>query len=134
MAIKVSPLKKIGERLHNIVQISRQIDEHQEKQIKELNECDELCNQAAEQCMKLLIQDLKEFVSDTSTQTDHKSYEDWIRHCHPENTRDGIFIDHRFYAEKSDHRIAWNRLMKKRGKDYLIVKAQRPGHVRSNTF
>jgi hypothetical protein len=56
MAIKVSPLKKIGERLHNIVQISRQIDKHQEKQIKELNECDELCNQAAEQCMKLLIQ------------------------------------------------------------------------------
>jgi hypothetical protein len=56
MAIKVSPLKKIGERLHNLVQISRQIDQRQETQINELNECDELCNQAAKQCMKLLIQ------------------------------------------------------------------------------
>lgn len=105
--------------------------------------------------------DLKEFVSNESNQDNFPSYEDWIRHCHPENTRDGIFIDHRkfyktrlsssssecpgiddcvvpfhlgFYVEKSDHRIAWNRLMKKRGKDYLVVKAQRPGHVRSNTF
>jgi hypothetical protein len=78
--------------------------------------------------------DLKEFVSNESNQDNFPSYEDWIRHCHPENTRDGIFIDHRFYVEKSDHRMAWNRLMKKRGKNYLIVKAQRPGHVRSNTF
>jgi len=45
--------------------------------------------------ISIYILDLKEFVSDTSNQTDHKSYEDWIRHCHPENTRDGIFIDHR---------------------------------------
>jgi hypothetical protein len=45
-----------------------------------------------------------------------------------------VFFHLGFYVEKSDHRMAWNRLMKKRGKNYLIVKAQRPGHVRSNTF
>lgn len=39
--------------------------------------------------------DLKEFVSNESNQDNFPSYEDWIRHCHPENTRDGIFIDHR---------------------------------------
>lgn len=55
MAIKLSPLKKISDRIQTIVQVSRQIDERQAKQIKELNECDEMCNQAAEQCMRLLV-------------------------------------------------------------------------------
>lgn len=42
-----------------------------------------------------LDSDLKAFVSNPSKESDHESYEAWIRHCHPENTREDKFIDHR---------------------------------------
>eukprot|EP00979_Chaetoceros_neogracilis_P004188 scaffold740_cov246-Chaetoceros_neogracile.AAC.6 len=37
-------------------------------------------------------------------------YEEWIRELHPDNAEyaDAEIIDHRFYAEDSDHRHIWN--------------------------
>ena len=61
------------------------------------------------------------------------SYEDWIRQCHPENARglncdrrslNEINIDKRFYFEKSDHRVMWNKCVAYYGHPELIVEAR----------
>ncbi len=65
-------------------------------------------------------------------------YEDWIKHCHPENvrrrssksiklgnSRKVTKIDERFYLKNSDHREVWNTCIEACGFQELKVSARR---------
>jgi len=66
-------------------------------------------------CMQIILEHLRIFLEERPDST----YEEWIRDIHPDNADDqrynsyddGLIIDHRFYVEKSDHRIIWNENM-----------------------
>lgn len=73
------------------------------------------------ECMNEIIDHLESYLIEHKVST----YEEWIAAVHPDNAEyeDGR-IDHRFYAEDSDHRLLWNQVMVKRGFEERVIETK----------
>jgi len=114
-------LQMIANTIQTVVSVSNQIDQRQDETVRreEDEELYRICREAAEACLRSIIEHLYDFVEDCFNTNAHY-YEDWIKELHPENV-DGGKVDHRFYIKESEHRIIWNDLMEKRQKTSLII-------------
>ena len=100
----------------------------------------EIVRESQAHCLKEMIFHLTLFLSDYDDSNDNyidtcnHTYEEWIAELHPENAEyvDGR-IDHRFYAEESDHRQLWNTYMEILGfEDHAVsAKCVQPSYNRT---
>lgn len=99
--------KTIKQRL-NILNLIDELEQINAENIQE-SERREMVKCAVEACKKEMRDHLEHFLQ---TQPG-ACYEDWIKDLHPENAQKGgnDLIDHRFYAENSDHRLMWNEFI-----------------------
>ncbi len=125
MTLNSNPLfSSRGKRIDNredVITYCRGEDDHSDDE-----EVNEICKEAADACLRTIIDHLDEFIEEFL----HCTYEEWISDLHPENAT-GDQIDRRFYVEKSDHRLLWNLYMDKEGR-YSYKVAPNRSAVESN--
>mmetsp|Transcript_40519 Transcript_40519/g.49330 ORF Transcript_40519/g.49330 Transcript_40519/m.49330 type:complete len:185 (+) Transcript_40519:2-556(+) len=97
----IEQLEKDQELADKLEEMNREMEEEQRRK--------QICNEARRACYDAVRDHLRSYLDENP----NGSYEGWIRELHPENSRqenkeEEDVIDHRFYAEGSDHRILWN--------------------------
>jgi hypothetical protein len=101
---RVHQIKSMGEKIslwHLIEELEQINEEHLEESERRV-----MVEEAVDACKKSIKDHIQTFIMENPD----AKYEEWIRELHPDNAEyaDAEIIDHRFYAEDSDHRHIWN--------------------------
>ena len=106
----VQRIKSMGRKL-NLWRLIDELEQINEETIEE-SERRVMVQEAVAACKKAIKEHFQIYIMENPD----AKYEEWIRELHPDNAEygDAEVIDHRFYAEESDHRHMWNECVEQR--------------------